>query len=183
MIRWLNSTNTKNIGTLYFIFTMFAGMINTTLIYMGVISPSVQYPQFHVFIMIIPAVAGAFSNYIVSTMADRSNIAFPRLNGISFWLLPSSLILLLLSAFVGVMSLPLSSAQGSSVDLAIFSVHLAGISSMLAAMNFVTTVYLYMMESKVTIYKLSYRIYVTFFLHLFTIVIVSVLMRYFTQGL
>jgi cytochrome c oxidase subunit 1 len=68
-------------------------------------------------------------------------MAFPRLNNISFWLLPPSLILLLSSSFVEsgagtgwTVYPPLAGAQahsGGSVDLAIFSLHLAGISSML----------------------------------------------------
>jgi hypothetical protein len=77
-------------------------------------------------------------------------MAFPRLNNISFWLLPPSLILLLASALVEqgagtgwTIYPPLSGVQshsGGSVDLAIFSLHLSGISSMLGAMNFITTI-------------------------------------------
>jgi cytochrome c oxidase subunit 1 len=77
-------------------------------------------------------------------------MAFPRLNNISLWLLPSSLILLLLSAYVEIgagtgwtVYPPLASIQGhpgGSVDLAIFSLHLAGVSSMLGAINFITTI-------------------------------------------
>lgn len=67
---------------------------------------------------------------------------FPRLNKISFLLLPPSLILLLASAFVenGAGAGFIQSHSGGSVDLAIFSLHLAGISSMLGAMNFITTI-------------------------------------------
>ena len=77
-------------------------------------------------------------------------MAFPRLNNLSFWLLPSSLTLLTLSMLVGngagvgwTVYPPLSDslyASGHSVDLAILSLHLAGVSSMLGSMNFITTV-------------------------------------------
>jgi cytochrome c oxidase subunit 1 len=77
-------------------------------------------------------------------------MAFPRLNNISFWLLPPSLILLLVSSLVEqgagtgwTVYPPLAGIQshsGGSVDLAIFSLHLAGISSILGAINFITTV-------------------------------------------
>ena len=77
------------------------------------------------------------------------DMAFPRLNNISFWLLPPSLLLLLLSALVEngagtgwTVYPPLSSIQshsGGSVDLAIFSLHLAGVSSLLGAINFIST--------------------------------------------
>jgi len=76
-------------------------------------------------------------------------MAFPRLNNISFWLLPPSLILLLVSSLAEggagtgwTVYPPLASIQshsGPSVDLAIFSLHLAGVSSLLGAMNFIST--------------------------------------------
>jgi cytochrome c oxidase subunit 1 len=71
------------------------------------------------------------------------------LNNISFWLLPPSLLLLLMSSLVEngagtgwTVYPPLSGVQshsGGSVDLAIFSLHLAGISSILGAINFIST--------------------------------------------
>ena len=77
-------------------------------------------------------------------------MAFPRLNNVSFWLLPPSLLLLLLSALVEngagtgwTVYPPLAGIQahsGASVDLAIFSLHLAGVSSLLGAINFISTV-------------------------------------------
>lgn len=77
-------------------------------------------------------------------------MAFPRLNNISFWLMPPSLILLVSSALVEggagtgwTVYPPLAGIQGHSganVDLAIFSLHLAGISSILGAVNFITTI-------------------------------------------
>jgi len=78
-------------------------------------------------------------------------MSFPRLNNLSFWLLPVSLSLLLLSSFVEVgagtgwtVYPPLSSIQahsGGSVDLAIFSLHVSGLSSLLGAINFICTVF------------------------------------------
>ena len=72
------------------------------------------------------------------------------MNNISFWLLPPALLLLLASALVEAgagtgwtVYPPLSSVQahsGGSVDLAIFSLHLAGASSILGAINFITTI-------------------------------------------
>ena len=83
-------------------------------------------------------------------MIGAPDMAFPRLNNISFWLLPPSFILLLLSSFVEggagtgwTVYPPLSSIEshsGGAVDLAIFSLHLAGVSSLLGAINFITTI-------------------------------------------
>jgi cytochrome c oxidase subunit 1 len=76
-------------------------------------------------------------------------MAFPRLNNISFWLLPPALILMVVSSLVEsgagtgwTLYPPLSTAQshsGGAVDLAIFALHLAGVSSLLGAMNLITT--------------------------------------------
>jgi len=76
------------------------------------------------------------------------DMAFPRLNNLSFWLLPPALRLLLLSSLIEsglgtgwTVYPPLSTSghSGSSVDIAIFSLHIAGISSILGSINFITT--------------------------------------------
>ena len=91
-------------------------------------------------------------------------MAFPRLNNISFWLLPPALILLLLSSLVEngagtgwTVYPPLAGVQshsGGSVDLAIFALHLSGVSSLLGAMNFITTI-LNMRAPGIRLHKLA----------------------------
>jgi cytochrome c oxidase subunit 1 len=165
--RWFNSTNAKDIGTLYLIFALFSGLLGTAfsvLIRLELSGPGVQFianNQLYnsiitahailmIFFMVMPALIGGFGNFLMPLMIGGPDMAFPRLNNISFWLLPPSLLLLIFSAVIegGVgtgwtLYPPLAGIQshsGPSVDLAIFALHLSGVSSLLGSINFITTV-------------------------------------------
>ncbi|MFZ5844439.1 MAG: cytochrome c oxidase subunit I [Pseudomonadota bacterium] len=163
--RWLFTTNHKDIGSMYlwFAFAMFlTGGFMALLIRAELFQPGLQFfePNFfnqmttvHGLVMVFGAVMPAFTglaNWMIPLMIGAPDMALPRMNNWSFWILPFAFLLLIASLFMDgggpnfgwTFYAPLSTTYGPpSTDFFIFSVHIMGISSIMGAINVIVTVF------------------------------------------
>jgi cytochrome c oxidase subunit 1 len=162
---WLTTTDHKKIGILYlcttFLFFILGG-VEALLMRLQIASPdgSILGPRTYnelvtmhgstmVFLFVVPVLAG-FGNYLVPLMIGARDMAFPRLNALSYWLFLFGGIAFYMSIFFTppsagwTMYAPLSDnayLQDGGVDAWIFMIHLTGLSSIVGAINFVATIH------------------------------------------
>jgi cytochrome c oxidase subunit I len=164
ILRWIQTTNHKDIGTLYLWFSLvmfLVGGVMALTIRAELFRPGMQFvrPEFfnelttmHGLIMVFGALMPAFvgfANWQLPLMLGAPDMAFPRLNNFSFWLLPFAAILLVGSFFAPggapaagwTLYAPLSVQMGWGMDLVIFAIHILGISSIVGALNIITTIF------------------------------------------
>ena len=163
IMRWVTTTNHKDIGTMYlwFSFTMFlTGGIMALTIRAELFSPGLQIVQpelfnqlvtMHGLIMVFGAIMPGFvgfANWQIPLMIGAPDMAFARMNNWSFWLLPPAAILLVGSFLVPggataagwTLYAPLSVQMGPGMDMAIFALHIMGASSIMGSINIITTI-------------------------------------------
>ncbi|KAA1164488.1 cytochrome c oxidase subunit I [Pseudoalteromonas fuliginea] len=162
--RWLYTTNHKDIGSLYLIFslTMFLiGGAMAMVIRAELFQPGLQLVDPHFFnqmttvhglIMVFGAVMPAFTglaNWMIPLMIGAPDMALPRMNNWSFWILPFAFLILLASlfmpgggpAFGWTFYAPLSTTYSNdNTALFVFAVHIMGISSIMGAINVIVTI-------------------------------------------
>ncbi|MHB8405365.1 MAG: cytochrome c oxidase subunit I [Gammaproteobacteria bacterium] len=161
--RWITTTNHKDIGTLYLCFSLlmfFVGGAFAMLIRAELFKPGMQLmdPLFfnematlHGLVMIFGAIMPAFvglANWMIPMMVGAPDMALPRMNNWSFWILPFAFILLLSTLFMPggapaggwTMYAPLMLQTGTAFPFTIFAIHLMGISSVMGAINIIATI-------------------------------------------
>ena len=161
--RWFFSTNHKDIGTLYllFSFVMFIiGAAMSVVIRLELAVPGLQHvsPHFfnqmttmHALVMIFGGVMPAFvglANWMIPLQIGAPDMALPRMNNWSFWILPFAFAMLLMTLFLpgggpgGGWTLypPLSLQFGQATAFTIFAIHMMGISSIMGAINVIATI-------------------------------------------
>ncbi|MCK9688413.1 cytochrome c oxidase subunit I [Scleromatobacter humisilvae] len=161
--RWVFATNHKDIGTLYllFAFTMFlVGGTLALLIRLELFQPGLQFfnpelfNQFttmHGLIMVFGAIMPAFvgfANWMIPMQIGAADMAFARMNNLSFWLLIPAALMLVGSFFLPggapaagwTLYAPLTLQMGPSMDGGIFAMHLMGASSIMGSINIIVTI-------------------------------------------
>ncbi|MDD9817525.1 MAG: cytochrome c oxidase subunit I [Gammaproteobacteria bacterium] len=163
LARWLFTTNHKDIGTLYLLFSLlmlFVGGAMALIIRLELFQPGLQFvePGFFnamttmhglvmIFGVIMPAGVG-FANWMIPMMIGAPDMALPRMNNWSFWILPFAFALLLLTLFLPggapaggwTMYPPLMLQTQAALPFVIFAVHFMGLSSVMGAINIIATI-------------------------------------------
>lgn len=161
--RWMFSTNHKDIGVLYFILSVWGGLIGLSLrvlIRFNLRTPYFVFSRefynsvvtlhalFMIFFFIMPMTVGGFGNWIIPLHCNLPDMALPRLKNLRFWLLFPAVCFILLSFFQKVLPgtgwtlyPPLSTfgLPDKRVDFLIFRLHVAGLSSLVSSINFIVT--------------------------------------------
>jgi len=162
--RWLFATNHKDIGTMYLwtaLAMFFLGGAFAMVIRMELFQPGLQLVNpdwfnrmftMHGLVMVFGAIMPAwvgFANWQIPLMIGAPDMAMPRMNLLSYWLLPVALLVLVSTffmegnapAFGWTFYAPLSTTFApDTADFFIFGVHLLGISSIMGAINVIATI-------------------------------------------
>jgi len=162
---WIFSTDHKRIAILYLITISIlfgVGMVFGFLMRLELIAPgkTIVGPQTYnsfftlhgvimIFLFVIPAFPAVFGNFFLPLQIGAKDVAFPRLNLLSWWLYVAGAFIAFLALFTGngppdtgwTFYAPYSTQTGTNVSLAVFAAFVLGFSSILTGLNFVTTIH------------------------------------------
>ncbi len=161
--RWVLTTNHKDIGTMYLVFSLimfFVGGTMALIIRAELFQPGLQLvdPDFfnqmttmHALVMIFGAVMPAFvglANWMIPMMVGAPDMALPRMNNWSFWILPFAFTMLLSTLFMEgggpasgwTIYPPLVLQTGAAFPFVILAIHMMGVSSVMGAINVIATI-------------------------------------------
>ena len=162
---WIFSTDHKRIGLLYLYSVLgffLVGVVLGLLIRLELMAPgrTIMGPQTYnalftvhgvvmIFLFIIPGIPSSFGNLVMPIQIGARDVAFPRLNLLSWWLYIAGAAIILMALFTGhgppdtgwTFYVPFSTRTGTNVSLAVFGVFIVGFSSILTGVNFVTTIH------------------------------------------
>ncbi|MBI3710963.1 MAG: cbb3-type cytochrome c oxidase subunit I, partial [Proteobacteria bacterium] len=203
--RWAYSTNHKDIGTMYLVLAVIAGLVGglaSVIMRLELQNPGLQYVLdghhwniiitahglIMVFFVVMPALIGGFGNWFIPLMIGAPDMAFPRMNNISFWLLPPAFLLLAGSALVGggagvgwTVYPPLSAipdagpGQNLGTDLWLISIGIFCVASSLGSINFLVTT-LRMRARGMTLMRLPLTVWAWFVAAMLSLLAFSVLL-------
>jgi cytochrome c oxidase subunit 1 len=165
LLSWILSTDHKRIGILYL-----ASMLTFFLVGVAIgvlmrleqltMGPTIMEPQTYnamftlhgvimIFLFVIPGLPASMGNFFLPILIGAKDVAFPRLNLLSWYLFIAGAVVAILSMFTGsgppdtgwTFYAPYSLRTGTNVSLAVFAAFLLGFSSILTGINFVTTIH------------------------------------------
>jgi len=171
-MRWFYSVNHKDIGILYMILGISARFLGGIISWLLRLEMCIDRNNFifnnhffnvlttaHavviVFFFLIPSLISGFGNMMLPMFCNVPDMAFPRMNNLSYWLITPALVIILISSVVErrartgwTVYPPLSTLghPGRCVDCIIFALHLAGASSIIGGINFMTTIFVFRNE-------------------------------------
>ncbi len=165
ILSWILSTDHKRIGILYLVSMMMLFWVGVVIgvlmrIEQLTMGPTIMQPQTYnamftvhgvimIFMFVIPGVPAVLGNFFLPILIGAKDVAFPRLNLLSWYLFATGAVLAVLSLFTGsgppdtgwTFYAPYSLRTGTNVSLAVFAAFVLGFSSILTGINFVTTVH------------------------------------------
>jgi len=163
VLSWLGTLDHKRIGIMYLVSTIlafFAGGVFAILVRLELFSPGrtimgastynhmfTLHGAIMVFLFIIPSIPGALGNFILPMMLGAKDVAFPRLNLLSFYIYVFGAIFCLTSIVSGGVDTgwtfytPYSTTANGSVVFMTLGVFILGFSSILTGLNFIVTVH------------------------------------------